>query len=132
MCGKKLRGVPLAQQIARYHENPSYTILKGFYGQQLALYWRRFDPTKIKVYLYDDLCADPIRMMQDVYEFLGVDASFHGDVSQRKQGAQVPKKRWVNQLLSTRNTLRATAAATLNQNTVLSSRRVASCFQIRA
>ena len=112
---EEIQGEPLAQQIARYHQHQSFTILKGFYGQQLSLYWQQFDPNKIKVYLYDDLCADPVGMMQDMYEFIGVDASGQGDVSQRKQVAKVPKNRWFNQLLRTRNPVRATAAATLKQ-----------------
>ena len=112
---EEIQGEPLSQQIARYHQHQSFTILKGFYGQQLALYWQRFDPQRIKVYLYDDLCANPVGMMQDMYDFIGVDASFQVDVSQRKQVAQVPKNRWFNQLLRTRNPVRATAAAALKQ-----------------
>lgn len=105
----------LSQQIARYHHHQSFTILKGFYGQQLGLYWQQFDPTKIKVYLYDELCADPVGMMQNMYDFIGVDPSFQVDVSQRKQVAKIPKNRWFNQLLRTHNPVRTTAATTLKQ-----------------
>lgn len=112
---EEIQGESLSQQIARYHQHQSFTILKGFYGQQLALYWQQLDPTKIKVYLYDDLCADSVGMMQDMYDFIGVDPSFQVDVSQRKQVAQIPKNRWFNKLLRTRNPVRTTVATALKQ-----------------
>ncbi|MEM9214568.1 MAG: sulfotransferase [Cyanobacteria bacterium P01_F01_bin.150] len=112
---EEIQGKPLSEQIACYHQHQSFTILKGFYSQQLRLYWQQFDSRKIKVYLYDDLCADPIRMIQDMYDFIGVDSSFQVDISQRKQVAKVPKNRWFNQLLRTQNPIRTTAAAALKQ-----------------
>ncbi|MGK7887811.1 MAG: sulfotransferase [Leptolyngbyaceae cyanobacterium] len=108
-------GHTLADQIAHFPDIPSFTIRKGFYSQQLSLFFQHFEAEKIKIYLYDDLCANPAGMLQDLYQFIGVDPTFQTDVSQRKQVAQVPKSRWVNRLLRTRNPIRETASAMMKQ-----------------
>jgi hypothetical protein len=48
----------------------------GLYHPQLSRYFERFDRSRIKVILYDDLAADPAAVMRDLYAFLGVDESF--------------------------------------------------------
>lgn len=106
-------GHTLSEQIVHFPDIPSFTIRKGFYYQQLSLFFQSFDSAKIKIYLYDDLCTDPMGTMQDLYQFIGVDSTFQVDVSERKQVAQVPKNRWFNKLLRTRNPIRETAATVL-------------------
>jgi hypothetical protein len=48
----------------------------GFYFAQLTRYFNRFNQEQIRIYLYEDLCNDPIGVMQDMYGFIGVDKSF--------------------------------------------------------
>lgn len=55
----------------------------GFYYAQLQRYFDRFKQSQIKVYLYEDLNANPTDLVQDIYRFLGVDAAFAPDVSQK-------------------------------------------------
>ncbi len=103
----------LSDQIRRFSEHQSFTIKKGFYYQQLSHYFKTFDPQHIKVFLYDDLTCNPIEMMQNFYGFLDVDPTFCPDISKREQVAQVPKNPVVNQMLQTRNPVRAVAASLL-------------------
>ncbi|MGJ3245913.1 MAG: sulfotransferase family protein [Elainellaceae cyanobacterium] len=103
----------LTEQIRRFPEHQSFTLKKGFYYEPLSHYFNVFDPHQIKVYLYDDLCHDPLAMMQNLYQFLGVDSTFVADTSKREQVAQVPKSSLMNQVLRTRNPMRSVAASAL-------------------
>ena len=55
----------------------------GLYGEQLQRYYDIFDPDQIKVYLYDDFCSDPGKVMRDLFFFLGVDEDFNPDMSSK-------------------------------------------------
>jgi hypothetical protein len=56
---------------------------EGFYLVGLSRYYELFGRERVRVYLYEDLGADPRGVMRDAYRFLGVDASFEPDTSQR-------------------------------------------------
>jgi hypothetical protein len=53
----------------------------GFYHRQLTHYYEQFDKSQIKVFLYDDLVNDPIKLYKEVTGFLEVDESFIPDFS---------------------------------------------------
>ena len=38
---------------------------RGFYGEQLERYFARFDRSQIRIYLFEDLRADPVSLCQD-------------------------------------------------------------------
>jgi hypothetical protein len=44
----------------------------GFYGRQLSRYYSLFDKDMIKVLMFEDLQDNPVKVMQSLYEFLGV------------------------------------------------------------
>ena len=48
----------------------------GLYHSLLLPYMERFPANQIKVVLFDDLSATPLPVVQDLYAFLGIDASF--------------------------------------------------------
>lgn len=56
-------------------------IQEGFYYTHLQRYYDLFDPSQIKVYLYQELRKDPLALVQDLYEFIGVDGWFEPDLS---------------------------------------------------
>ena len=91
----------------------SFLLKKGFYSTQLQYYFEHFDKSQIKIYLYDDLKANPVKLMQDLYKFIGVDNSFCPDMSEKVQTAQVPKSRLVNRLLRKHNPVRSFVAKNL-------------------
>ena len=47
---------------------------KGFYGQQLQRYYDTFERSQLRIYLFEDLCQNPLGVVQDIFEFLGVDS----------------------------------------------------------
>ncbi|MCA9048712.1 MAG: sulfotransferase [Planctomycetaceae bacterium] len=51
-------------------------IALGFYGHHLSDLYRYFPRDQVLVLLYDDILADRITFCQQVFRFLGVDASF--------------------------------------------------------
>ena len=42
----------------------------GFYHSQLSRYYDLFDTNQIKVYLYENLSADPLGTLRDIFSFL--------------------------------------------------------------
>lgn len=69
------------------------------YHPQLARYFARFPPARIKVLLFDDLIADARAVVREISRFLDVDAAFDADVSTRHNPALVPRSLSVNALL---------------------------------
>jgi len=72
-AGRIARGWATSWQYAR----------AGFYAEHLARYYAQFPREQIGVFLYDDLAASPVALVQAVCRFLGVDAAFVPDVSER-------------------------------------------------
>jgi hypothetical protein len=56
---------------------------RGFYGQHLQRYFDRFDPARIRIYLYEDFVDRPRWLLSDLFDFLGVDPGFRPDISPR-------------------------------------------------
>jgi len=48
----------------------------GLYAEQLEAVWRHFPRERVKVFLYDDLSADPGGVLRELFAFLGVDDRF--------------------------------------------------------
>ena len=69
------------------------------YYKQLKTYYDLFDASRIKVYLYDDLKNNRLALIQDIYEFLGVDNTFSPDDSKRHNLGGLPKSNALNNLL---------------------------------
>lgn len=51
-------------------------IWKGLYYEQLKPYLKEFSKKQIKIVLFDDLKKEPVKTIQDIYKFIGVDAGF--------------------------------------------------------
>ncbi|NEQ15566.1 MAG: sulfotransferase domain-containing protein, partial [Moorea sp. SIO3E2] len=103
---------PLSEQL-KFRSQGSFTLKKGLYSSQLSHFFETFNRDKIKVYLYDDLCKNPVALIQDMYRFIGVDETFIPDVSKKAQVAQVPKLKLVNDLLRKQNPFRTMIASGL-------------------
>jgi hypothetical protein len=55
----------------------------GRYHHFLRDYTALFPPDRIRIYLFDDFCADAGGVLSDLFGFLGVDAGFSPDTSTR-------------------------------------------------
>lgn len=62
----------------------------GFYFAQLRRYYSCFSRTQIRVYLYDTLQREPLSVIADILQFLGVDPTFSPDVSIRHNEPSIP------------------------------------------
>ncbi len=75
----------------------------GFYHVQLSRYGKALEEGRLRVYLYEDLGADPRGVMRDAYRFLGVDASFEPDTSQRHNMSGVSNNGFLASLVRKRH-----------------------------
>jgi Sulfotransferase family len=64
---------------------------QGFYYQQLKPYYDMFPREQIKIYLYDDLVGDSVKVMQDIFTFLEVDANFQPNMSKRHNTSKLTR-----------------------------------------
>ena len=71
----------------------------GFYYEQLKRYYELFDENNIKVFLLEDLKKDPKKLVQDLYNFIGVDDSFLPDMSVNYNPGGIPKNQFLQRLL---------------------------------
>jgi hypothetical protein len=79
----------------------------SLYHPGLSRYFERFDTSRIKVILFDDLSADAAAVVRELYTFLGVDQSFGTDVSVRHNVGSMPRSIGLNKtLLAARRAVR--------------------------
>lgn len=78
----------------------------GRYTEQVRSYVERFED--VRVWLHDELAADPDRFCEEIFGFLGLDP-VTVDTSRRYNVSGVPRRRWLHRLLTppprTRRTL---------------------------
>jgi hypothetical protein len=63
----------------------------GFYAKQLRCYFKLFGRSQICCLVYDDFVAQPGRVLQQLFTFLDVDASFAPDTCIRHNVSMVPR-----------------------------------------
>lgn len=78
----------------------------GLYHAQLGRYFDAFARDQIRVYLYEDLQSDPVALLQDVFGFLAVDASFTPDMSARHNPSGIPRSTMLLRLMNRPNAVR--------------------------
>jgi sulfotransferase family protein len=78
-------------------------VLLGFYGRYLTGYLEHFERDHLRVYLYEDLVADPDALLHDLFEYLDVDASFVPATATRHNAARYePKHKVVDRVARAR------------------------------
>ncbi|MEM9138024.1 MAG: sulfotransferase, partial [Cyanobacteria bacterium P01_F01_bin.42] len=83
-----------------------YYTQKGFYAQQLKRYYDRFPVEQLRVYLFEDLCADPMAVIRDIFTYIGVEPSFQPDLTKLNVSG-VPKNAALQRLLTRDNPLKS-------------------------
>jgi hypothetical protein len=63
----------------------------GLYSAQVGRYLGAFPADNIKIYLYEDYRRDPADTVADLFQFLGVDASFRPNMSRQMMVPHVPR-----------------------------------------
>jgi len=74
-------------------------VKEGFYYTRLKRYFDEFPREQLNVFLFDDFRRDPAAMMSELFDFVGVDASFVPDTSPKHNPANLPKSRLANRVL---------------------------------
>jgi sulfotransferase family protein len=75
----------------------------GFYYEQLKRYYDLFPREQLMISLFEDLEAAPVRVIQDMFRFLGVGAGFTPDVSLRYNVSGTPRSRILHAALARPN-----------------------------
>ena len=91
------RGEPVKSMYAELTPQSSH-VKEGFYYPRLKRYFDLFPREQIKIYLFDEFKQDPLKVVCDMFAFLGVDTSFLPDISTRHNPAAMPKNRLLNKL----------------------------------
>jgi hypothetical protein len=77
----------------RIHENGSILLRYrdlGLYSRHLARYYRVFPPDKIKVIIYEEFVQNPVEVVRDLYEFIGVSPAFEPDPNLHSNATKRP------------------------------------------
>lgn len=56
---------------------------KGWYFQQLEVYFKLFKREQIQIFLYEELCQQPQQLLKQMYNFLNVDPNFKVNLEQK-------------------------------------------------
>ncbi|WP_013321036.1 sulfotransferase family protein [Gloeothece verrucosa] len=78
----------------------------GFYAQQLKRYYELFSSEQIQVYLYDDFLVEPIKIIQNIFDFVQVDKTFLPDLSIRPNKSGMPKNLLLHRFLTKPNPIK--------------------------
>jgi Sulfotransferase family len=98
--GDFLRAVDAEESRMRANWNPLYYYTRlGLYSTQLKRYFDQFPREQIRVYLYEDLCTNPLAMMRDMFSYLGVDDRFAPDMSARYNVSMLHRSRRLYEFL---------------------------------
>ncbi|MGI0480103.1 sulfotransferase family protein [Geminocystis sp. CENA526] len=94
-------------RIANHWEWFWHYIQLGFYHLQLERYYQQFNPDQIRVYLYEDLRDDALKLIQNIFAFLEVETNFEPDMTIRPNKSGMPKNELLHKLLTKPNPLKS-------------------------
>ena len=74
-------------------------VAAGQYAAQVRRFFDRFGTENVKVFLFEDLVAQPAAMMRDLFSFVGVDPEFPVDLSGKGKVGYGLRIAWIDKLL---------------------------------
>lgn len=83
-----------------------FYIHQSDYFTYLSRYYQQFDPQQIKVYLYEDFQANPMAILQDIFQWLSVDRAFLPNISLKYNTSGIAKNKNLDFFLSRSNPLK--------------------------
>ncbi|MEQ8381958.1 MAG: sulfotransferase domain-containing protein [Coleofasciculus sp. A1-SPW-01] len=99
----------------------------GFYYTQIKRYFDLFPREQIKIYLHEDLKADPVGLLQDIFQFLNIDSNFVPDVSVKHNITSSPRNNYLKLFLARKSRLKSIVKSIipnkLRQNVVVQLRQ---------
>lgn len=118
----------LAYQIARNHESITdfdlvvkqepitvnniwygsrHYVRLGYYYSQIKRYYELFEPSCIKIYLYEQLVNKPQEMLKNIFNFLEVDSTFLPNTKIKYNQSVIPKNRKLHNLIASPSPLKS-------------------------
>lgn len=88
-------------------------IQEGFYYRHLSRYFELFPKSQIKVFLYEDLQKEPVSLMKELFEFIGVDNSFTPNMEMTYNLSGKPKNGIINTIIGADGVLIKSAKAVM-------------------
>lgn len=89
----EINGVNAEHPMGRFHH-----LDRGLYHHHLTTFRQHMPRGDLKILLYDDLQQDSLRVMREIFKFLGVDEDFVPDTSIRYNPSGVPKHKLLHKL----------------------------------
>lgn len=86
-------------------------VKESFYYERLKRYFDAFPRDQLKIVLFDDFRRDAPRVVSDLFEYIGVDPTFHADTTPKHNPANLPRSRIANRLLYHPRAIRTAKAA---------------------
>lgn len=77
------------------------------YAADLQNYFRHFPREQLRIYLYEEFVARPQALLQEIFAFLGVDATFVPNMSVHYNVARLPRSAWLMTFLRQPHWLKA-------------------------
>ena len=74
----------------------------GRYHEQLTRYYEAFEREQIHIFLFDDLKRNPLRVMQEMYRFLGVEPGFVPDFATPHNVGGMPASKLLESVFTSR------------------------------
>jgi len=87
----RLRNGYESRPVRQAMQEDAQDFLAKTYYKQLLPWYEHFPAEQIKVVLFEDIKQDAVQVMQEIYQFLGVDRTFVPDVSYHQNIGGVPK-----------------------------------------
>jgi Sulfotransferase family len=100
----------LAREQARIRDNwePLWHYKSmGFYGAQLSRFYEIFNRNQIRAYIYDDFVARPLEIMQDIFDFIGVDPTFAPEMSEKYNVSTMARSRQLHEMMMNKSPVRS-------------------------
>lgn len=112
----------LEEERIKNNWGPIYHYTKcGMYFEQVIRYYRIFPKEKIMIIIYDDFKKHPLEVVQQIFNFLGVDPSFVPDMSSKPNVSGVPKipflQNFMNLIFSKPNPIRSMSRKLIPEST---------------
>jgi len=85
-------------------------VKEGFYHNHLQKYYGLFDKDQIKVILYDDFKSDPLKEVQNIYEFIGVNGWHEPDFNTEYNVSGLIKNPVIDRLIGQKSVIKELAA----------------------
>lgn len=80
----------------------------GYYYVQLSRYYKLFDRSQIKVFLYEDLNHNSTKMLEEICQFLNIDKTLMPKMTTRLNKSGIPQNKLLDRLLKKSNPIKST------------------------